>query len=425
MSLSVSRFVTTLYIQHRSFEVHSIDLKGYNLKDVRVVLCRQKQQEVKSVCVAQKNRRNISFLTWRSLRTMTTTMTTMKRKRSLYPMRTHRPPVRQTPTHQQEGIPAAVGTPSRALLNPSPRAPVPAPVGSPPQGEFGPADELPLRAAGERCSPGGAGRHRQELSPPAMRAAPPAAASLHVWSYPHPSTASPPGRSCPRQASMSHPPLREDLLPSDPFPLFVLFPPAATGHPKLGPLPRHSGYSTGPLDTCRGRAQVQREVTSNRWVFCSISRSVMRLRIRQQPQCISSTLSSSEDLSVQYSVCWQSKSMKCNDDVFAPPTGEKWHSSRRASIDRSQLVSPCFPSFHLWRLSWPPNGRQHLQPSSHALPTSQDPLPDDPHRRDPNGTGQTKVPPCHPLVPDVSPCRGAVTGQVWIVLGRDPQNSRA
>lgn len=217
-----------------------------------------------NVCVAQRNRRNISFLTWRSPRTMTTMMTMMMRKRSAHPMMTNHPPVRQTPTHQQQGIPAAVGTLSWALLNPSPRAPVPTLVRNPPQEEFGLADEPPLQAAGEHCSPGGPGRLHQELSPPAVRAVPQAAVSPLVWSYPHPSTASPQGRRCPRPADMSHCPLREDHLPSEPFPLFVLFPPAATGHLKLGPLPCHSGYCTEPLDTCRGRAQVQRVVMSNR-----------------------------------------------------------------------------------------------------------------------------------------------------------------
>lgn len=232
-----------------------------------------------SVWVALRNRRNINFLTWRSLRTMTTQMTMTMRKTS--PTMIRHPPVHQTPTHQQEGTPAAVGTLSRALLNPSLPAPVPVPVRSCPQGEFGPVDELPLQAAGERCSPGGALRHHQELSPPVVRAVPPAAASLHVWSCHHPSTASPPGRSCLHPAGMSRPPLREDHLPSDPSLLFSLFHPAATAHPKLGLLPCHWGYSTGPQDTCHGRAQVQRVALSNRWVFFTWSVP----RHRQQPQC--------------------------------------------------------------------------------------------------------------------------------------------
>lgn len=71
---------------------------------------------------------------------------------------------------------------------------------------------------------------------------------------------------------MSHPHLKEDRLPSDTFLLFVPFHPAATGHHKLEPLPCHSGCSTGPQDTCRGKAPVQRSVTSNRWVlFCNSS----------------------------------------------------------------------------------------------------------------------------------------------------------
>lgn len=179
-------------------------------------------------------------------------------------MTTHHPPVRQTPICQQEGSQAAVDTLSRALLTLSPRASVPAPFTRPPQEEFGPADEPPPQAAGEHCSPGGAGRLRQEASPPAVRAVPPAAASPPVLSYLHPSTASPPGQSCPRPADTSHPPLRGDHPPSDPFLLFIPFYPAITGHPQLGHRPRHSGYSTGPLDTCHGRVPVQRVVMSNR-----------------------------------------------------------------------------------------------------------------------------------------------------------------
>lgn len=213
-------------------------------------------------CVAQRDRRNISLLTWRILRTMMMT-TTMMRKRSPHPT-TIRRPVRQTPTHQQEGIPAVVGALSRAPRTLSPRAPVPAQDKSSPRGEFGSTDEPHLQAAGERCSLGGDGRHRREPSPPAVRAVPPAAAFPPVWSCPRPSAASLRGQSCPRPADTSPPPLREDHLPSDPSLLFVPFRPSATGHHRLGPLPRHSGYSTGPLDTCHGRALVQGVVMSNR-----------------------------------------------------------------------------------------------------------------------------------------------------------------
>lgn len=195
---------------------------------------------------------------------MMTTMMMRRRKRSQYPMTIHHPPVRQTPTHQQGGIPPVVGTLIRALLNASPQALVPALHRNPPQGEFGRTEEPPLQAAEEHCFHGEPGRHHQELSPPVVRAVPPAAASPHVWNYPHPSIASPLEQSYPHPADMSHPPLREDHLPSDPFLLSVLFRPAAIGHPKLGCLPRHSGYSTGRLDTCHGRAQVQRVVMSNR-----------------------------------------------------------------------------------------------------------------------------------------------------------------
>lgn len=221
-------------------------------------LCLHKQQEVMNVCVAQRNRRNISFPMWRSLRMMMTMMTMMRMRRSLHPMMTHSPPVHLTRTHQLEGIPAAVGTLCRASMTLSPQAPVPARVKSAPRGEFGPADGLPHQAPeAERCFPGGAGKHRQGPSPPAVRAALPAAASPPVWSCPPQSTAFPRGLNCPHPADTSHPHLKEDYLPLDPFLLFVPFHPAATGHHKLEPLPCHSGYSTGPLDTCHGRVPVQ------------------------------------------------------------------------------------------------------------------------------------------------------------------------
>lgn len=194
---------------------------------------------------------------------MMTMMTMMRRRRSLRPMTTHNPPVHLTPTHQREGIPAAVGILCRAPMTLSPQAPVPARVKSALRGEFGPADGLPHQAAVERCFPGGAGKHRQGPSPQAVRAAPPAAASPPVLNYPPPSTAFPPGLNCPHPADMSHPHLKEDHLPLDPFLLFVPFHPAATGHHKLKPLPRHSGYSTGPLDTCHGRAPIQGVVMSS------------------------------------------------------------------------------------------------------------------------------------------------------------------
>uniref|UniRef100_A0A8D2ZIK9 HIVEP zinc finger 3b n=1 Tax=Scophthalmus maximus TaxID=52904 RepID=A0A8D2ZIK9_SCOMX len=203
------------------------------------------------------------FPAWRILRTMTT-MTTMMTKRSPYRTRTRRPPAPRRPTYQQEDAPAAAGTLNTAPLTLSPlRAPVQAPVMSTPRGEFGSAGEPPLRAAGELCSPGGAGSHHQEPSPPAVRAAPPAAASPPVWSCRHPSTALPPGPSCPHPADMSHLPLKEDHLPSDPFLHFVPFRPVATDRHKLEPLIRCWGYSTGPLGTCLGRVPVQRVVTSN------------------------------------------------------------------------------------------------------------------------------------------------------------------
>lgn len=117
---------------------------------------------------------------------------------------------------------------------------------------------------------------------------------------------------------------------------------------------------------------------------------------------------------------------KCRNSVFAPSAGEKWNSSNRSGkVLRIHFVSTCFASFDLWELLYSSNSRPYFQPSSHALAASQGPLSDDPYRRHPNGTGQTEVPPHHPLFPDLSPGRGAVSVQVWIVLGRDPQNSRA
>lgn len=187
-------------------------------------------------------------------------MMTMMR-RSVRPMMTSHRPVRRTPTRQLEGIPALVGALSRTLLKSRPQPPVQQTLArNTLQGEFGPAAG-PLRLpAGERCFPGGPGRRQQQLSPPAVRAVHPAAASPHVWSYHHPFTAYPQGQRFPRPAGMSHCPLREDHLLSDPFPPFALFPPAATGHPRQEPLLHHSGYSTGPLDTFHGRAHIQRAV---------------------------------------------------------------------------------------------------------------------------------------------------------------------
>lgn len=222
-----------------------------------------------------RNRRNISFQMWRSLKMMMTMMTKMTRRRSLRPMTTHHPPVHLTPTRQREGIPAAVGTLSRVPMTSSPQAPFPARVKSAPQGEFGRADGPPHQAAGERCSPSGDGSHRQEPSLLAVRAAPPAAASPLVWSCPHLSTACPPGLNCPHPADMSHPHLKEDHLPSDPFLLFVPFHPAATVRHRLEPPPRLLGYSSGPPDTCHGRVQIQRVVLSSWWVLF-YNRSVQR-----------------------------------------------------------------------------------------------------------------------------------------------------
>lgn len=188
------------------------------------------------------------------------TMTTMrKRRRKARPITTHRRPVRQTPTPRPEGIPAAAEVLSRALLNLSPQVPVQQDwARNNLQEECGPADEPPRPAAGEPCFPDGPGRRRRGLSHPAARAVPRAVASRLAWSCPHPSTASPPGQRLPHPADTSHCPLREGCPPSDPFLPFILFCQAAVGPRRQGLLPHLSGYSTGPLDTYRGRAPVLR-----------------------------------------------------------------------------------------------------------------------------------------------------------------------
>lgn len=215
-----------------------------------------------TACVALRSRRNISFLMWKSLTMMMTMMMKMRRKKSLHPTMTRHLPVHQTPTHQREGVPAAVGTLSRASLTWTPQAPVPYPVRSAFRGGCGPADEPPHRAAGGHCSPGEVGSHRREVSPPAVRAARPAAASPHVWSCPRPSVAFPPGQNCPHPADTCQPPLKEGRRLPDPFLLFDPSHPAPPGHHKLGPLPFRSGYSSDQWETCLGRAPEQREVMS-------------------------------------------------------------------------------------------------------------------------------------------------------------------
>lgn len=189
---------------------------------------------------------------------MTTTMMTMRRRKRS-PMTINRLPARQTTTHRQGGGPAAVGALSRTPPTPSPRDSALPRVRSPVRGEFGPTEGPHLQAAGGLCSPGGAGRRHRGPSPPAVRAAPPA------W-------------SCPRPADTSHLPLREDHLPSVPFLLFVPFRPAATGRHMPGPRLHQSGYSTGPLDTYRGRALEIRVVTSKRG-------EEAQQRGRQKPAC--------------------------------------------------------------------------------------------------------------------------------------------
>lgn len=190
-------------------------------------------------------------------------MTMMTRKRGPHPTRTRRRLFRPTRTHQRGAVRAPADTLSIALLIRSPQVPLRPPAKSPPHVEFGPAEGRPRRVAGEQRSPGEHGRHLLEPFPQAVRAAPPAAASHPAWSIHYLSTASLQGQSCPRPAVTSHPPPKEDLLPSDPFLLFVPFHPAAIGHLKFRHLPHPWGCSTEPLDTCPGRALVHQVVMSD------------------------------------------------------------------------------------------------------------------------------------------------------------------
>lgn len=223
------------------------------------------QQEAMNVCVAQRSRRNISFLTWRSrTTTMTMRMKMRKMKRNLHHMKTCCPLVHQTPTRQQEVTPVKVSAHNRAPLILSP---APAVIRSPPHGGSGTAGERHRQVAGERCSPGGAGRYHQEPSPPAVRAAPQAAASLPVWSCPHQSTACLPEPSCLLPPDTSHPLPREDHLPSDLFRLSNPFRPAATDRLNFEPLRHCWGCSTDPLGAFLGRVLEQKEVTSKRSVY--------------------------------------------------------------------------------------------------------------------------------------------------------------
>lgn len=209
--------------------------------------------------MAPRNKKSTSFLMWKSPRMKTTTTTTRKRKRNPRPTKTRRRPVRQTPTRRPEGILAAADALRRAPLTLSPQVPVHQHlVRSTSPGECGPADE-PLRpAAGGPCFPDGPGRRHRGHSRPTVRAAPPAAASRLAWSCPHPSTAPPQGQRFPHPADTSLCPPREGCPPSDPLLPFVPFRPAAVGHRKQGLQPHPLGYIKGPLDTCRGRALVQR-----------------------------------------------------------------------------------------------------------------------------------------------------------------------
>lgn len=175
----------------------------------------------------------------------------MTTRKSARPTTSSRPPAPQTHTHQRKASIAAAGTLGKKALTgrsqvllrkPRPR-------------ESGTAGAPPPPAAGEHCSHRGHGRWCRGPSRPAARAAHPAAACHLAWSCPRLSAATRPGRRRPCTANTSHPPPRGAHPRSDACPRCDRL--VVTGHPEPGHLPHHSGYSTGPLGACRGRAQVQ------------------------------------------------------------------------------------------------------------------------------------------------------------------------
>lgn len=224
----------------------------------------KKPQKATSVSAPLRNGRSISFQRWRSprarrrtRRTMTTTTT--KKKKEARPTTSSRPPAPQTRTRQLKASTAAASTLGKEALSGSRRALLKKPR---PREEFGAAGAPPPQAAGGRCSPRGPGRQCRGPSPPAARAARPAAACPLAWSCPHPSAATPPGQRRPCMANTSRRPLRGARPQSDPCPRCG--PLAATARLAPEHLHHHSGYSTGPPGACHGRAQVRGTVPSSR-----------------------------------------------------------------------------------------------------------------------------------------------------------------
>lgn len=165
----------------------------------------------------------------------------------------------RTRTRQRKASTAAASTLGREALSGSRQALLRKPR---PQEEFGAAGAPPPQAAGGRCSPRGPGRRCRGPSPPAARAARPAAACPLAWSCPHLSAVTPPGQRHPCTASASRRPPRGAHPRSDPC--HRCGPLATTGRPELGHLHPHSGYSTGLSGACHGRAKVQGTVPSSR-----------------------------------------------------------------------------------------------------------------------------------------------------------------
>lgn len=179
------------------------------------------------------------------------TTTTMMKKSAL-PTTNSRPPAPQTHTCQWKTSTAAASTLSREALSGNHQAPLR--KHQPPE-ESGAAGAQPPPAAGGRCFPRGAGRQCLGPSRPAVKAARPAVACHPAWSSPGLSAATPPGRRRHCTANTFHPPPR-GARPRSKLRLrcSLLL---VTSRPEPGRLPHHSGYSTGPLGACRGRAQVQ------------------------------------------------------------------------------------------------------------------------------------------------------------------------
>lgn len=223
----------------------------------------KKPQKAMNAFVPLRSWKSISFqrsrsprVTRRRRRRMMTMTTTTKGAR---PTRSSRPLAPRTRTRQQKASTAAASPLGKKALSRSRQALLRKPR---PREEFGAAGALPPQAARGRCSPRGPGRPCRGPSPPAVRAARPAAACPLAWSCPHPSAATPPGQIRPCTANTSRRPQRGVHLRSDPSPRCA--PLAATGRPGPRLLHHRSGYSTGQLGACHGRAQVQGTVPSSR-----------------------------------------------------------------------------------------------------------------------------------------------------------------